>query len=143
MRRISLIAIAITIVIWLPQIPLTAEAPEYQPINSNKFIQIGADGFAFRWVDLNDFGTNGCHLYKRCAFIDLVGSPCEGEVGISLDFYDDNLMITDQGGDMIPWGNRQRHSNLEIGTNRDIEFAGFDISGAGCYPGLPTGKAHL
>lgn len=133
----GLVAGALALV--LPLLPAPAEAP----FTDTAFYEVGNSGFSFRWSpgDLED--SMGCQLYEVCLYADLRGPKCQGEIGVTLEFFNkDGELVTD-GGDIIRGGRLGNLDGLEFGTNRESTFSTILITDVTCIDGLPTGHAKV
>ena len=130
----------------LPMLPSVAEAPE-QPYESAvaAFELVGESGFSYRWLSDEDIEAEHleCNSYLLCSFADIVGPSCPHELFVALDYFDVNGDLITSGGDVLPSGGRQRHIQVELGTNWVETFDTFEVTEIGCYLGLPTGKPDL
>jgi len=134
--------VIVALSVGMQLVPSAAEAPT-QLDQQYTFSSVGKSGFSYRWSSENTQKTKECQLYNWCVFADLVGPVCEDEVFIALEFYDKNDDLVTGGGDVIASMGKQRHLEIEVGTNRDITFSTLNIVDAGCYKGLPTGQASF
>jgi hypothetical protein len=130
----------------LPLVPTSAEAPgQVSSSAANAFSGVGESGFSYRWLSDEDIEAEHleCNSYLLCSFADIAGPSCPHEVFVALDYFDLNGALITSGGDVLPSGGRQRHIQVELGTNWVETFDTFEVTDIGCYLGLPTGKPDL
>ena len=130
----------------LPMLPSVAEAPEQQGEGTvTAFELVGESGFSYRWLSDEDIEAEHleCNSYLLCSFADIVGPSCPHELFVALDYFDVNGDLITSGGDVLPSGGRQRHIQVELGTNWVETLDAFEVTDIGCYLGLPTGTPDL
>ena len=109
------------------------------------FELVGESGFSYRWLSDEDIEAEHleCNSYLLCSFADIVGPSCPHELFVAFDYFDVNGDLITSGGDVLPSGGRQRHIQVELGTNWVETFDTFEVTDIGCYLGLPTGTPDL
>ncbi|MFM6966741.1 MAG: hypothetical protein ACKOWI_05210 [Rhodoluna sp.] len=128
----------------LPAIPAPAVAPEMSgKLPELAYYPMGESGFSFRWTPNETSGPQQCQNYGQCAFGDILGPTCPAEVFVAIEFYDEKGDYVSDGGDIIVGNRKQRHMNVEVGTNRDVAFDTFNVTDIFCGEGLPTGKGRV
>ncbi len=115
--------------------------PDYLP--NGEFFSFEDSGAAYRWTPDIETQNRECELYAFCAFADVKGLSCPAEIGIALAFYDEAGDFVTDGGDIVSARGRVAIHGIEVGTNRDITFETFKVTGIDCYQGLPTGHANF
>lgn len=124
-----------------PGIPAPAEAPEFTGTTSElDYFDMGVEGFKFRWTPDDRRDSIDCQNYATCAFGDILGPDCPGQIFVALEFYDENGERVNDGGDIFEARGKRRFMGVELGTNRDIPFDTFNVVDIFCGKGLPTGR---
>ena len=128
----------------LPLMPVAAEAPEFTGTTSElDYFDMGVEGFKFRWTPDDRSDSIDCQNYAICAFGDILGPDCPGQIFVALEFYDENGERVNDGGDIIEARGKRRFMGVELGTNRDITFDTFNVVDIFCGKGLPTGRGEV